>query len=106
MTINQEQSNPTKWDVALEALAREESKNLARELQVEDFLRLAREHTIRFDDIMVTMFELVLHGKWIYLDANKNIKEISRDEVNNLYVNGRLKDEDVKEYDGHWAPQN
>ena len=104
MTSNHELTDPTKWDVALEAMAREESKSLARELQIDDFLRLAKEHTIRFDDIMVTMFEVVLHGKWSYFNNDKTPQEISGDEVNNLYVGGRLKNEDVKEYDGYWKP--
>ena len=104
MTYNQDQTNPTKWDVALEALAKEEAKLLSRDLQIDDFVKLAREHAIRFDDIMVTMFELVLQGHWAYLDESSNIKKISRDEINNLYVNGRLNDKDVQEYDGYWRP--
>jgi hypothetical protein len=102
MTVNS--FTTPKWDVALEALARDESKKLSRPLQVEDFLRLAREHAIRFDDIMVTMFELVLNDEWTYLDGDQKPTAITRNEVNNLYVNGRLNDKDVREYDGYWSP--
>lgn len=93
-----------KWDIALASLAEEEAGNLGRGLSVEDFQRLANQHAIRFDDIMVTMFELVLQGEWQYLDAAGNEQAISRDEVNNLYVEGRLRDADVKEYTGTWVP--
>jgi hypothetical protein len=93
-----------KWDIALAALAREEAEKMGRGLSVEDFQRLASQHAIRFDDIMVTMFELVLQGEWRYLDANGAAQTISRDEVNQLYVEGRLHDADVKGYTGTWAP--
>ena len=104
MAADNELSNVPKWDIALEALAKEEAKKLGRALQTADFLNLAKEHAIRFDDIMVTIFELVLNDKWEYKDKDNKAKEITRDEVNNLYVNGRLKDQDVQEYDGFWSP--
>ena len=104
MTDTISQDNPPKWDIALEGLAKEEAKLLARELRIEDFARLAREHAIRFDDIMVTMFELVLQGHWHYLNENKQAQSLTRDEINDLYVNGRLNDKDVHEYKGYWQP--
>jgi hypothetical protein len=93
-----------KWDIALAALAREEADKTGGGLGVDDFQRLAKQHAIRFDDIMVTMFELVLQGEWHYLDANGDLQPITRDEVNELYVEGRLRDADVKGYTGTWAP--
>jgi hypothetical protein len=93
-----------KWDIALAALAREEADKTGGSLGVDDFQRLAKQHAIRFDDIMVTMFELVLQGEWRYLDANGKPQTITRDEVNELYVEGRLRDADVKEYTGSWLP--
>lgn len=104
MSENQDALALPKWDVALEALAREESKKLSRPLQIDDFLRLAREHAIRFDDIMVTMFELALNREWIYSDSAGIKQELTRDEINALYVNGRLHDKDVQGYDGFWEP--
>ena len=93
-----------KWDVALEALAREECQKAGTPLNMDDFKRLAQEHAIRFDDIMVTMFELVLNKKWTYKSPGKEHRLITRDEVNRLYVNGRLKNEDVVEFSGQWNP--
>lgn len=93
-----------KWDVALEALVREECKKSGSALCMNDFKKLAQMHSIRFDDIMVTMFELVLNDKWFYKLPNKEHYRITRDEINRLYVNGRLKNEDVVAYTGQWNP--
>lgn len=92
------------WDIALAALASEEAGKQGRGLTIRDFQHLAEEHAIRFDDIMVTMFELVIQGKWKYQDANGIDKLISRDEVEKLYVGGRLAEADVMQFTGQWIP--
>ena len=93
-----------KWDIALEALAKEEAGVLGKGLLMKDFQRLAEEHAIRFDDIMVTMFELVIQGEWRYETPEGVIRPITRDEVEKLYVGGRLVEKDVKQYEGSWSP--
>jgi hypothetical protein len=93
-----------KWDIALAALAKEEADIVGQGLMVKDFHRLAEKHVIRFDDIMATMFELVIQGEWKYQDTNGVEKSIARDEVNNLYVGGRLAEADVMQYLGLWSP--
>ncbi|NOX76216.1 MAG: hypothetical protein GXP17_06280 [Gammaproteobacteria bacterium] len=90
------------WDIALAALARDESEKLGRALLLADFQRLAAEHAIRFDDIMVTMFELVVQGQWTYQQEDGRPRKISRDELENLYVGGRLSTSDVAQYTGLW----
>jgi hypothetical protein len=72
---------------------------------VKDFHRLAEEHAIRFDDIMVTMFELVIQGEWKYQDVDGVERPITKDEVDNLYVGGRLAEADVMQYLGLWSPR-
>lgn len=94
-----------KWDIALAALAKEEAEKLASGLRIAEFQRLASEHAIRFDDIMVTMFELVINEEWRYEYPDGVEKPISRDEVEKLYVGGRLVDADVNEYVGLWLPK-
>ena len=101
--LKQEEELP-KWDVALEALVREEHKKLERPLLTDDFLRLAKEHAIRFDDIMDTVLRMVTLGVWTYADAKGEAQAITQEEVDRMYKGGRLKDEDLKEYDGSWAP--
>ncbi|NOY63033.1 MAG: hypothetical protein GXP10_07775 [Gammaproteobacteria bacterium] len=90
-----------KWDIALAALATEAFKKKGSPLNIADFLSLAREHSIRFDDIMVTMFELCIQDEWHYAGPNG---EITRESFNELYINGRLDEDDVKAYSGGWAP--
>lgn len=93
-----------KWDIALAALASEEAGKKGQGLTIKDFQLLAEQHAIRFDDIMVTMFELVIQGEWKYQDASGIDKLISRDEVEKLYVGGRLAEADVMQYTGQWIP--
>ena len=94
-----------RWDVALAALVAEEFTKLGRGLTLNDFQRLAAQHAIRFDDIMATLFELVLHGTWRYEDPPGVKVIITRDEVEKLYVGGRLAEADVNQYSGLWRPR-
>lgn len=89
-----------KWDVALEALVREEQQKLRRPLTLEDFRRLGRQYAIRLDDIMVTLFELVLHGRWRYEGTDHRI---TRELVEELTAAGRIKDEDLARFAGGWS---
>lgn len=93
-----------KWDIALAALAKEDYEKAGRNLTLEDFKGEAAEHAIRFDDIMVTIFELCIEGEWQYREADGRDRAITREEVDNLYVGGRLADKDVAAYTGSWRP--
>ena len=88
------------WDIALANLAKEEQKKQAAPLTMDDFAQLAKEYHIRLDDIMITMFELVIHGEWVY----EGEQEISRSTLNDLYVNGRLHAKDLETFTGGWLP--
>ncbi len=92
-----------KWDPALAALVREEFANRKRPLQLQDFLELAQQHAIRFDDIMVTMFELCIHGEWFYTNRSGAKTAITREMFDKLYMNGRLQESDLRDYSGSWA---
>ncbi|MGE0371286.1 MAG: hypothetical protein AB7Q01_05270 [Gammaproteobacteria bacterium] len=92
------------WDVAIEALVREEFQKLRRSLTVEDFQRLAQQYAIRFDDMMATAFELVFRGKWIYLDEQGSARRLTREEIDGLSVGGRLQRNDVDKFTGGWRP--
>jgi len=93
-----------KWDVALEAMVKEEYEKLARPLTLEDYRRLAQQYTIRLDDIMVTLFELCIQGKWQYQDADGTPHKITRQLLTRLTAGGRLNDEDLKTFSGGWMP--
>lgn len=94
-----------KWDVALEALAREEYHKKQAALDVDDLRRLALEYAIRFDDIVVTLFELCLHGEWQYRDRAGRAEEMTRERYDELTAGGRLKDRDLVGFDGGWSPR-
>jgi len=105
MEISTEIDEPVpQWDVALEALVREEYQQLGRLLDNQDFRRLANHYTIRFDDIMATLFELAIQGRWVYLERSGRRQAISRETLDKLYVHGRLNEEDLRSFTGGWRP--
>ena len=61
--------NKPKWDVALASLANDVYRRKGERLSLDDFHDLAREHSIRLDDIMETIFLLSIHGQWTYFDS-------------------------------------
>ena len=93
-----------KWDVALEALIQEEFIKQGKVLGVDNFHQLSVEYSIRFDDIMETVFALTLEGRWIYHDAQGQEMEINQAMVDNLYINARLHEDDVRGFTGGWKP--
>lgn len=99
-----DQNTAPKWDVALAALAEDEHGKKQAPLKLNDFRRLATEYRIRFDDIMVTLFELVRHGRWRYLDRDGNPVDLPADTLDRLYVNRRLQEVDLQDFDGGWEP--
>ncbi len=90
------------WDVAIANLAKEEFEKKGQPLTMDDFSALAKEYTIRLDDIMVTMFEMVIAGAWQY----EGEQVIVRDTLNDLYVGGRLHAKDLETFIGGWSPQS
>ena len=93
-----------RWDVALEALVREEYSHLGRDLRLADFQRLARHYAIRLDDILATLFELVIEGRWVYEPTGRGDAPITRELLDGLYVGGRLHARDVAAFEGSWRP--
>jgi hypothetical protein len=97
--------NTPKWDVALASLARDEYRSKAAPLTLDDFHRLAREHAIRLDDIMETMFLLAINGEWKYLDASGKEKSLDQATLDSLYIKRRLSEEDLRSFGGSWQPR-
>ena len=103
MSMTEEIEIP-KWDIALEAVARQLHHDKGRPLRLADFQEMAREHAVRLDDIMVTMFQLAIHGEWEYRDAGGEVQPIDADTLSRLYVNRRLTEPDLAEFTGDWRP--
>lgn len=95
-----------KWDVALEALLSEQQERRGAPLHLEALREIAREYGIRFDDIVDTLFIMCAEQRWEYHDAKGMIKPITRAEIEALFAHGRLRDEDMQQYDGLWQPAN
>lgn len=93
-----------KWDVALASMASEEYRKKAAPLTLDDFHALAKEHAIRLDDIMETMFLLAINGEWKYLDASGNEQPLDQETLDNLYVKRRLSEKDLSAFNGAWQP--
>lgn len=98
------EENMPAWDVALAALAGDEYRKKDAPLILDDFQQLARLHAIRFDDIMETMFLLVINGEWSYTDRSGRAVEVTRETLDNLYVKRRLSEQDLQAFDGGWQP--
>lgn len=95
-----------KWDVALESMVAEEYGKAGRDLTNEDFIRLARENAIRYDDIMETVFKLCIHDKWEYRNEAGDLEPITQDTIDRLYVNARLQGKDLRHFTGGWRPRS
>ena len=94
-----------KWDEALSNMVNEAYAKQGHSLSLSDFSDLADEYSFRLDDIMVTIFQLVISGDWKYVDGSGNEQQFTPDTLNKLYVNRRLKEEDLKNFDGGWSPR-
>ncbi len=92
------------WDIALAALVTEEYKSKGAPLTAKDFSQLAHRYKIRFDDIMATIFELTIQNEWKYSSEPQQI--ITRQTLDKLYINGRIKQEDIETFTGEWRPAN
>ncbi len=98
------EENMPRWDIALAALASDEYRKTNQPLTLDDFHHLAKQHAIRLDDIMETMFLLVINGEWIYTDSNDQPQALDQDTLDGLYVKRRLSEEDLSAFDGNWQP--
>jgi hypothetical protein len=98
------EDNKPKWDVALASLADDAYRKKKAPLKLEDFRALAREHSIRLDDIMETVFLLTIHKQWQYRDASGTVQPLDQATLDGLYVKRRLSEEDLAVFDGGWQP--
>lgn len=91
------------WDVALEGLLREEHARRRSGLTVEHIEQLCVQYRIRFDDMMHTLFELTVRGRWRYLPEPDVIAQVTRQDVDALWSEGRLFPERARaHYPGAW----
>ncbi len=92
------------WDIAIANLANDTFSSKGASLKLIDFKKLATDYNIRLDDIMITMFQLVIHGEWRYSDKDGAPQTITQETLDNLYVNRRLTELDLQDFSGSWEP--
>ena len=93
-----------KWDVAIASMANDHYRRKPGPLTLDDFRALSREHAMRLDDIMETMFLLAIHGEWEYRDASGVKQTLDQKILDGLYVKRRLSEKDLTAFNGSWRP--
>lgn len=93
------------WDVALEALIREECEMLGRSLALEDFQRLAHDYDFRTHDFLATVCQLVGSGRWVHRLPGGGSAAMSAEELERLYVYGRIDEDLAEKYGVTWEPR-
>lgn len=93
------------WDVALEALIREEFKRRGRPLSLDDFRRLGKAHRIRVHDITATVYQLERHGKWYHQARDGAGRPVQALRLAGLYRHERLDEDTAEKFSVTWAPR-
>lgn len=95
-----------KWDIALEAVAKDKFAKLGRPLALADFKDLGKEYKVRFDDLMHTLCQLVTHEEWSQQAHDEQGQAISDDCLQDLFVYNRLDEDIAEKYAVTWQPNN
>lgn len=93
-----------KWDVALEAVAKDKFEKMGRPMNLEDFKDLGQEYKIRFDDMMHTLCQLVTQGEWTQQGFDAQDKPVADEDLSELFVYNRLDEEIAEKYKVLWQP--
>ncbi len=93
-----------KWDVAIASMANDHYRRKSGPLTLDDFRRLSKQHAMRLDDVMETMFLLAIHEEWEYSDAQGIKQPLDQKTLDGLYVKRRLSEKDLSAFDGSWQP--
>jgi hypothetical protein len=94
------------WDVALEALLRETSLAEGGPLTLQRLQTLAGENTIRLDDMLDTLCQLVAHERWTYQPPAGSAGPPDPDMCKLLRANHRLNDTQLGRLGGRWQPRD
>lgn len=92
------------WDIAIAGMVKEEFRNKKAPLEMSDFRLLAKDYDFRLDDIMETMFLMVMHEEWAYHPAANDQKELTHETLIEYCTKKRLSEDDLKIFHGTWTP--
>lgn len=93
-----------RWDVAIEGMVKDEYRKQGTVLKMDDFRRLAADYDFRLDDIMETVFLMVMHEAWSYRADASDTRALSHDVLVELCTKKRLNDQDLSGINGGFAP--
>jgi len=93
-----------KWDVALEAIAKDKYKQLDRPMDLADFKQLGQEYKVRFDDLMHSLCQLVKHEAWSQQGFDSQGNAVDDGKLEELFVYNRLDEKIAELYAVKWQP--
>lgn len=95
-----------RWDVAIEGMVKDEYRKQGAPLKMDDFRRLAADYDFRLDDIMETVFLMVMHEAWSYSVDASDSRTLSHEVLVELCTKKRLNDQDLAGINGGFAPRD
>jgi hypothetical protein len=93
-----------KWDVALEAVAKDKYEKQAQPLNLADFKALCKEYQVRFDDMMHSLSQLVANDRWSQQGFDEQGNIVNDDALEELFVYNRLDEKIAVKYSVVWQP--
>ena len=94
----------SRWDIALEALLNETfSKNHRIDLEI--LSQLSKQFSIRFEDLVVTLFELTFCEQWQYMGTDGVPRILKHQDLDKLYLKRRIYLASARHLlTGYWQP--
>ncbi len=93
-----------KWDVALEAIAKDRFDSLGKPMSFADFKELGKEYQVRIDDMMHSLCQLVANDMWSQQGFDEQGSVVSDDVLEDLFVFNRLDEKVAEKYAVVWQP--
>lgn len=93
-----------KWDVALEAVAKDMFEKQGRPMNLADFKQLGKDYQIRFDDLMHTLSQLMANNMWSQQGFDEHGNAVSDDALEALFVYNRLDEKIAEQFAVVWQP--
>ncbi len=93
------------WDVAIAGMIEEEYRKTKKPLFMQAFRDLASEYDFRLDDIMETVFLMVMHEAWSYNASPDDKKELNHETLVEYCLKKRMTAEDLDLFAGSWQPK-
>ena len=94
-----------KWDVALEAVAKDQFEKQGKPMNLADFKQLCKEYQVRFDDMMHSLSQLVANDMWSQQGFDEQGNTVNDDALEALFVYNRLDEKIAEKYSVVWQPR-